>query len=187
MRKEHINMKRFGIIWIVAALVLLSGCIPENPVENGTTALQEKNYEEALSQFQTAIEEGKDPGEAYLGMAMVYYEKQDYVNAEEALRNSLSSGGTATPVLYNMMAVCNMYQEQYSETLSNLQLGISLAESNESETDYSSVLQEMKYNEIVCYEKQLNWEMAKQKVAEYVAMYPEDEKAQKEARFLETR
>lgn len=180
-------MKRFGTIWIVAALVLLSGCISGNPVEDGTNALQEGNYEEALSQFQSAIEEEKDPGEAYLGMAMVYYEKQDYANTEEALRNSLSNGGTATPVLYNMMAVCNMHQEQYAEALNNLGLGISRASASEDETDYSAVLQEMKFNEIVCYEKQLNWEMAKQKIAEYVAIYPEDEKAQKEARFLETR
>ena len=45
----------------------------------------------------------------------------------------------------------------------------------------------MKYNEIICYEKQADWENAKGKVTEYLDAYPDDETVQKEAEFLETR
>ena len=45
----------------------------------------------------------------------------------------------------------------------------------------------MRYNEIVCYEQTADWESAKQKISEYLADYPGDETAEKEAEFLETR
>ena len=45
----------------------------------------------------------------------------------------------------------------------------------------------MKYNEIICLEKTADWEMAKEKMSEYQAAYPEDESVAKEAEFLQTR
>jgi len=48
-------------------------------------------------------------------------------------------------------------------------------------------LQEMSYNEIIAYEKLHDWSSAKAKISAYVEKYPDDEKAKKEAEFLETR
>ena len=45
----------------------------------------------------------------------------------------------------------------------------------------------MEYNEIICYEQQSDWENAKAKITEYISKYPDDEAAQKEAEFLQTR
>lgn len=45
----------------------------------------------------------------------------------------------------------------------------------------------MRYNLIVSYEKLEDWGNAKQEVADYLENYPDDEAAQKEAAFLETR
>lgn len=50
-----------------------------------------------------------------------------------------------------------------------------------------TLLQEMKYNEIICLEKTADWEMAKEKMSEYQAAYPEDDSVAKEAEFLQTR
>lgn len=47
-------------------------------------------------------------------------------------------------------------------------------------------MQEMKYNEIVAYEKLGKWENARTKLKEYVKDYPDDERGTKEAEFLET-
>ena len=52
---------------------------------------------------------------------------------------------------------------------------------------FSEVLQEMRFNQIVCYEKLGDWENAKTKIAEYIQVYPDDADAQREAKFLETR
>lgn len=51
----------------------------------------------------------------------------------------------------------------------------------------AKVLQEMRFNQIVCYEKLGDWENAKTKIAEYIQVYPDDADAQREAKFLETR
>lgn len=40
---------------------------------------------------------------------------------------------------------------------------------------------------IVACEGMEDWEQAKEKLEEYIAKYPEDEEAEKEAEFLETR
>ena len=45
----------------------------------------------------------------------------------------------------------------------------------------------MLYNEVMAYERLKDWEGAKVKMAAYVAKYPDDTDAQKEAEFLETR
>ena len=47
--------------------------------------------------------------------------------------------------------------------------------------------QEMRFNEIAAYEKTGDYESARTKLKEYVEDYPDDERAAKEAEFLETR
>ena len=49
------------------------------------------------------------------------------------------------------------------------------------------MIQEMRYNEVVCYEKLADWENAKQNASEYLIEYPEDTAMEREAEFLETR
>lgn len=49
------------------------------------------------------------------------------------------------------------------------------------------MLQEMKFNEIMVYEKLGDWKNAKIKVNEYLEQYPDNAKVKKEAEFLETR
>ena len=88
-----------------------------------------------------------------------------------------------------------MQLEDYAGALSALEQGLSTAESaetlaaskSEEAVDYSKVIQEMKFNRIVCYEKQQDWENAKSAVSEYVNQYPDDKDAEKEMEFLETR
>ena len=45
----------------------------------------------------------------------------------------------------------------------------------------------MQYNVIVAYEQAKDWESAKVKLKEYLNDYPDDQNAQKELEFLETR
>ena len=41
----------------------------------------------------------------------------------------------------------------------------------------------MEFNQIAAYEKLYDWESAKAKIEEYIAKYPDDEAAKKEAEF----
>lgn len=45
----------------------------------------------------------------------------------------------------------------------------------------------MKFNVVSAYEQMEDWESAMSKLQEYLQEYPDDEKAQKEMTFLETR
>ena len=56
---------------------------------------------------------------------------------------------------------------------------------SENGKDSAEMIQEMRYNEVVCYEKLADWENAKQKASEYLIEYPEDTAMEREAEFLE--
>ena len=76
----------------------------------------------------------------------------------------------------------------YSSVLEYIQTGLALADADDSEeAPDADMIREMKYNEIICYEKLADWENARQKAEEYLGEYPDDEAVQKEAEFLETR
>lgn len=176
-------MKKFLAILMAGAVVLLPGCV--NYMENGAALLKTGSYEEAIHIFEEAIAEGTDTGEAYRGIGIAQYELGAYDDALEAFENALKYGAEKTPTIYNLMGVCDMRREDYQSALNNFNIGMITAEN--AKEDYSAIVQEMKYNEIVCYEKLLDWENAKVKAEEYLALYPEDEKVQREAQFLRTR
>ena len=169
-------------LMIMAAMCLFTGC--GNKVEDGTKLMEEGKYKEAADAYQEAIDEGKDLAEAYLGKGMAYFELEEYPAAKQALSDAIDSGIEETPIIYNMIAISDMEQGNIDTALVSFEKGISLAGSSD---EYDKVVQEMMYNVVVCYEKQTDWENAKAKIAEYIAKYPNDEDAQKEAKFLETR
>ena len=51
----------------------------------------------------------------------------------------------------------------------------------------NTVTQSLKFNEIVAYEYLGQYDQAKLAMEQYLALYPDDEKAQREAVFLKTR
>ena len=68
-----------------------------------------------------------------------------------------------------------------SSALNYFNLGIDI-EGNSEELN-----QEMRFNVIAAYEQSGDWESAKVKLTEYLEDYPDDEAAQKEMEFLNTR
>lgn len=184
----------------------------ENHVKMGVQLLQEEKYEEAAMQFEEAIasekarqEQGKtavltEDGasyitEAYRGLGMVYYVQQDYEQARMNLQQVIDLGGEVTPVLYNLMGLSAMYLADYDGALSAFEAGAALPAAGDytdtsgakQSVDYSGVIQEMKFNRIVCFEKKLDWTNAKAEMEAYIGAYPDDTSAQKEAEFLSTR
>ncbi len=172
----------------LAAVFLMTGCA--DAASRGVEALREEDYAGALSRFREAVESGNksEMADGYQGMGMAYYETGDYAAALEAFRNAFDSGAEKTPQICNMAGVCAMQTGDYGTALEYIQAGLELADTVSAEdADGAEMIREMRYNEIVCCEQQADWESAKQKITEYLADYPDDENAQKEAQFLQTR
>lgn len=184
-------MKKMTAVILLAGVCLLTGCA-SNQIDKGTELLEEGSYQEALDIFQQAAEDGKsEEAEAYRGIGMAEYELEDYAAALEAFQKVLDCGGEETETMYNLMGICAMKQSDYQGALNYFEKGIILweasADEKEQEKIDDSLRQEMMFNQVVCYEKQQDWENAKTKIEEYISAYPNDAKAQKEAQFLSTR
>ena len=72
-----------------------------------------------------------------------------------------------------------MAEGNYDSALGNISSGITIASDDE--------MQSLLFNEIVAYEKKLDFSTAQEKAVSYVGMYPEDEEAAKELDFLKSR
>ncbi|MCI8293099.1 MAG: tetratricopeptide repeat protein [Hespellia sp.] len=178
-------MRKVLVILAVLMLCVLSGCEKTDYMQDGTASLEAGRYEEAVETFEKAVEEEENIGEAYRGIGIARYELEQYEEALKSFEEALKYEIEKTPTIYNLMGVCDMRLESYQSALNNFQVGITTAEN--AEEDYSEIIREMKYNEVICYEKLLDWNNAKTKIEEYIAAYPDDSEAAREAQFLRTR
>lgn len=191
------NRNTRKLIPLTIAVCFLTACT--NYVKDGTELLEEGKYSEAVAAFEQAAQEaekeGEDASEAYRGLGMAYYAQENYEEARANLQKALDEGAVRTPILCNLIGTCSMHLEDYDNALEAFEQGIGLAASEvisegtkqEQTVDYSEVIQEMKFNRVVCYEKKLDWESAKAAMSQYSSEYPNDIAAQKEAEFLSTR
>lgn len=178
-------MRKKLLILFTAAVCFLTGCA--NYIKDGTELMEEGSYQEAVESFQESIDKEKDVEEAYRGMGMAYYKMQDYGQARENLQTAIDLGSPETPAVYNLIGICAMNLRDYDGALEAFEKGIALAEDSDEASEYTDVLQEMRYNQIVCYEKKTDWAGAKAAADVYISEYPDDKDVQKEAEFLETR
>lgn len=180
----------------MAVPTVASGCA--NSAKSGVEALEAGDYKEAQAQFEKLTEEKdkKKSAEGYRGLAMTYYEQEEYSSALDAFKKAVDTGVVQTTQIYNLIGICAMKTEDYEAALEYIQAGLAMAETDmsgeeeknsENGKDSAEMIQEMRYNEVVCYEKLADWENAKQKASEYLIEYPEDTAMEREAEFLETR
>ena len=142
-----------------------------------------EDYANAQKELTDASNQGST--EALLLLGMVYGAQQDYANARAMYQQYVNQKlddkdqtQTAAPG-YNGLAVCDMAEGNYDSALENINSGISVAADDE--------MQSLLYNEIVVYEKKLDFSAAQEKAVSYVGMYPDDEEAAKELDFLKSR
>lgn len=174
-------MKRVKIaLSVMAVAIALTGCV-KNPSEKGVEYLEDGKYKEAIEQFQDAIEEEVNVGDAYRGIGIAKWEQEDYEGSKEAFQDALDNGAKKTGTIYNFMGNCEMKLNRPESALNYYRLGISQEDSSQE------LKKQMNFNMIVAYEQMKDWESAKVKIEEYLAEYPNDETAKKELEFLETR
>ena len=134
------------------------------------------DYENASEELKQAIDGGNTEAMALLGM--VYMEQKDTANARSLFQQYVSQAENGAKG-YNGLALCDIADGDYDSALSNISSGISAADAED--------MQSLLFNEMVVYEKKLDFATALQKAEEYMNMYPDDKTAKKELAFLKTR
>lgn len=148
----------------------------EDYCDRGRVYYYMEDYENARKELIEASNENST--EAYLLLGMVYLAQKDVSNAKAMYQQYISEVGDSARG-YNGLAMCDIAQGDYDSALSNIASGISSANTEE--------MQSLMFNEIVAYEKKLDFDTARQKAQEYLEMFPEDAAAAKELSFLRSR
>ncbi len=170
----------FLLIVFIAGLIVWS-VLHDRDLRSGVSALKKGQYEEAVLCFDNSIADGKNIAESWRGKGMAYYEMKEYKKAVRSFKKALDEGGTADAQLCNLMAISLINQGKYKAALKWLQDGL-------SQTDASDeLIMEMRYQQILCYEKTGQWDLAKENAESYTSDYPDDQKMKREYRFLQTR
>ena len=172
-------MKKFKWVIMLVAACMLIGC--SSNIKDGITYLEENNYEAAISCFETEIAKKKNLGEAYHGMGIAQYELEQYNDAIDSFENALGNNEEPTATIYTLMATCYLQVEEYESALDYYKKALDMKDCTEE------LKQEIRFNEIAIYQEMSDWETLKEKVADYVEAYPEDNRMDKTAEFLKTR
>lgn len=172
--QEH-DMKADGDKFLEKALEI-TGKDSENALNRGRVYYYLEDYDNAKKQLTKSLNEGNKEAALFLGK--VYVALDDISNARAMYQQYLDDKDKSAKG-YNGLAYCDIADGKYDSALENIQKGLDLNEEEEK--------QGLLYNEVIAYEKKLDYATAKAKLAEYIARYPEDEVAVKENVFLQTR
>lgn len=134
------------------------------------------DYERAGKALETSAGKGYAMARIYLGK--VYLAMGESQEARETYEQCLKEEELAAEA-YNGLAYCAASEEDYEAALSYIREGLGQADQEEE--------QALLFNQIVVYEKMTDYDSAREKVSEYLELYPADENAIRESYFLETR
>ncbi len=116
--------------------------------------------------------------EALLYLGKCYQESGDKEQARATFKKYLTYNNT-NGYVYNQLGLISIAEKDYETALTYFRDGIL--------TNDLANLQELKWNEIVCYEELRDFDTAFEKVSAYIEAYPDDAAAKKEYEFLKTR
>ena len=145
--------------------------------ERGKVYYYMQDYDNARTELTTASEKGST--EAALILGMVYMVQGDTANARSFYQQYIDADGEDPAKGYNGLALCDIADGDYDSALQNISQGLGDATSDE--------MRDLLFNEIVVYEKKLDFSTALSKAPEYVQTFKDDEAAAKELTFLQSR
>ena len=73
-----------ALLVVVCTGVLLTAC--GNSSQKGVEYLEDGKYDQAIEQFEQAVDKKKNVGDAYRGIGIAKWEKKDYKVQEKLLR-----------------------------------------------------------------------------------------------------
>lgn len=145
--------------------------------ERGKVYYYMDDYENARTELTTAADKGST--EATLILGMVYMAQGDTSNARSFYQQYIDADGDDPAKGYNGLALCDISDGDYDSALQNISQGLGDATSDE--------MRDLLFNEIVVYEKKLDFSTALSKAQEYVQTFKDDDATAKELTFLQSR
>lgn len=135
-----------------------------------------EDYENAKS-YLSQVKISSDY-EASLYLGRTYEALGDY-NYASSIYNDYTLNDQSKAEIYNQLGLCRMQMGEYELALLAFQSAMNI-EGNE-------IMQALKFNEIVAYERMEDYKTAAALMNDYLKTYPDDETAQREYQFLKTR
>ncbi len=132
------------------------------------------------STARTELEKAKETtgsSEVISLLGQTYEALGDYNYAASVYSNYLNE--TPDAQIYNQLGLCDLQIGEYEGALAAFQAGIAM--------EGNSLMQSLKFNEIVAYEYLGDFNQAKVLMQKYLETYPDDARARREYEFLETR
>lgn len=136
-----------------------------------------EQYDKAIAIYNQMIEATPQDSKNYMLKGSCYMKQKQTKKALEVYKTGYET--TADTVLLPNLAYCYMKLESYDMAKKIVQEGLASGD--------ESIKKDLLFDEIVLYEKNLDYKTAYEKAKEYVNLYPDDKEGQKELTFLETR
>ena len=137
-------------------------------------------YLEDYDNARTYLEKARDNSgyEAVLFLGKTYETLGDN-NYAISVYNTFLENGNANQQVLNQLGLCRMEAGDYEGALSAFQTAMNIED--------SGMMQTLKMNEIIAYERLGEYKQASVLLESYLKTYPDDEAAQREYTFLKTR
>ncbi len=145
--------------------------------DKGRIYFYQENYTYARNYLEQARSDGNKTEEVLLLLGQSYEALNDRSYALTLYSEYVAENPSAA--IYNQMGLCYAAMEDYENARLSFEKGLN--------TEGNSYRQELSYNRIVAYENLGDFESAKKYMKEYLKVYPNDERAQREYEFLQTR
>lgn len=144
--------------------------------EKGQISYYLEDYESA----RTYLEKAKDE-EGYHAILLLgkTYETLGDINYAISVYSSYSNSSDSSPEILNELGMCKMNMGDYEGALSAFKQGLNLPN--------NTIVQILKFNEIVAYEYLGDFSEARNLLEAYIKAYPDDSQAKREYSFLKTR
>lgn len=146
-------------------------------LEKGRISYYLEDYENARTYLDKAKDEDGDEAVLYLGKT--HEVLGDYNYAISVYNTYLSGSNGQSPAILNQLGLCKMELKDYQGALEAFQEAMNIED--------NGMMQTLKMNEIVAYEKLMEYQKATALLESYLKSYPDDETAQREYEFLKTR
>lgn len=144
--------------------------------EKGRISYYLEDYENARNYLEKARNEGGY--EAILFLGRTYETLGDY-NYAISVYNTFLQDGEQNPQVLNQMGLCKMQMEDFEGALTAFQTAMNIED--------NGMMQVLKLNEIIAYERLQEYKKASVLLDSYLKTYPDDEAAAREYIFLQTR
>lgn len=147
--------------------------------EQGVIYFYLEEYDSARNHLEVAKQSAKKEKGRIIYMLGRTYEQLGDMNYAGVLYSEYLEEDPENALIYNQLGLCKLAADDPNAAIQAFEAALALND--------SSMTQTLKRNRLAAYEAAGNFAKAKSLMNDYIAAYPDDEEAQREAVFLQTR